>query len=77
MDADRNLLPQLPRGAEGQCRITDRQIEAVQERWGGEDKVAGVAWGAKHIGAVSEFLSDRWGYVARSADWVTVYDYTK
>jgi hypothetical protein len=53
------------------------QIDAVQQRWGGLDRVAGVAWGAKHIGAVTEYLSNRWGYIARSADWVTVFDYTK
>ena len=53
------------------------QILAVQERWGELDKVVGVAWGAKHIGAVVHYLSDRWNYIARSGEWVTVFDYTK
>ena len=53
------------------------QILAVQEQWGELDKVVGVAWGAKHIGAVVHYLSDRWNYIARSAEWVTVFDYTK
>jgi hypothetical protein len=53
------------------------QIAAVQERWRDEPKVVGVAWGAKHIGAVVQFLNDRWAYFARSAEWVTVFDYTK
>lgn len=53
------------------------QIAAVQQRWADEDKVIGVAWGAKHIGSVVHYLSDRWGYIARSSEWVTVFDYTK
>jgi hypothetical protein len=53
------------------------QIAAVQERWGNQAMVVGVAWGAKHIGAVVHYLSDRWNYVARSGEWVTVFDYTK
>ena len=53
------------------------QIAAVQERRPNEVRVVGVAWGAKHIGAVVGYLSAEWGYIARSADWVTVFDYSK
>lgn len=52
------------------------QIEEVQRNYADLHKVVGVAWGAKHIGAVVAYLIDRWGYVARSAEWVTVFDYT-
>jgi hypothetical protein len=52
------------------------QIEDVQRNWGDLDKVVGVTWGAKHIGAIVEYLSDRWDYIARSAEWITVFDYT-
>ena len=53
------------------------QIEVVQGKWSGEDRVVGVAWGAGHIGAVVHHLSSRWGYFGQSADWITVFDYTR
>lgn len=53
------------------------QIDAVQERWADQERSAGIAWGAGHMGAVVQHLRSRWGYFAKSADWVTVFDYTK
>ena len=53
------------------------EIGEVQGRLGDTASVAAVAWGAGHIGAVTEHLSKRWGYFPRSAEWVTVFDYTK
>jgi len=52
------------------------QIEDEQRHWGDLDKMVGVTWGAKHIAAVVAYLSDRWDYIARSAEWITVFDYT-
>jgi hypothetical protein len=53
------------------------EMAKVQIEWAGTQKSVGVAWGARHIGAIAEFLSKRWGYFAQSACWVTVFDYTK
>ena len=53
------------------------QIDQVQNRWASEARTVGVAWGARHIGAVAGYLSDRWDYFSASADWITVFDYTK
>ncbi len=53
------------------------EITKVQTEWANTQKSVGVAWGAKHIGPVAEFLGRGWGYFPRSGDWVTVFDYTK
>jgi hypothetical protein len=53
------------------------EISKVQTEWADAQKSVGVAWGAKHIGPVAEFLGQRWGYFPQSGEWVTVFDYTK
>ncbi|HET6214891.1 MAG TPA: hypothetical protein VFE14_18630 [Micromonosporaceae bacterium] len=46
----------------------------IHEQRGDEDIEVAVVYGAAHIPAVVHGLMDRYGYRARSADWLTVVD---
>ena len=53
------------------------EIDAVQRRHEGDDLTIGIAYGARHMPAVVNHLTDKLGYIAASAEWITVFDYTK
>lgn len=53
------------------------QIDKVQAQYSTEAKTLGVAYGAAHMPAVVHHLTERLGYIASSAEWITVFDYTR
>jgi pheromone shutdown protein TraB len=46
----------------------------LHEERNSEDIEVAVVYGAAHVPAIVEGLRDRYGYRARSADWLTVAD---
>lgn len=53
------------------------QIDEVHRRHRSEAKTLGVAYGAAHMPSVVNHLTDRLRYIASSAEWITVFDYTR
>ena len=52
-------------------------LQRLHEEHGSEAIEVAVVYGAGHVPAVVHGLRTRYGYVARSADWLTVVDLTK
>jgi hypothetical protein len=53
-----------------------QQIDALDREHRQQPWTLGVAYGAAHMPAVVHHLAGRLGYIASSAEWVTVFDYT-
>jgi hypothetical protein len=53
------------------------QVVEIHERSCAENRTVGIAYGALHIPAVVHYLTGKLGYIASSAEWITVFDYTK
>ncbi|GAC1662146.1 MAG: hypothetical protein NVS9B15_25590 [Acidobacteriaceae bacterium] len=53
------------------------QIDQVHDRYRDETMTVGIAYGAAHMPSVVHHLCGKLGYIASSAEWVTVFDYTR
>jgi hypothetical protein len=56
-------------------RLLIDALAAIHETHGAEPLRVGVVYGAQHMISVVHVLSARFGYVARTGDWLTVFDY--
>lgn len=56
-------------------RLLVDALSTIHEAHASEPLRVGVVYGAHHMIAVVHALSARFGYVARAAEWLTVFDY--
>ena len=80
-DEDEMLAEAMPELDDAFLGERDRRLLAALQRLheerGSEALEVAVVYGADHVPAVVHGLRSRYGYVARSGDWLTVVDLTK
>ena len=76
-DQEQALSERMPGFGEAFAGKRDRliaELGRLHEQRGAEAIEVAVVYGAGHVAAMVHRLRDRYGYVARSAEWITVVD---
>jgi hypothetical protein len=74
-EASAELMPELDEalGGERDSRLL-AALARIHEKRSTEDIEVAVVYGAAHVAPAVHALNDRYGYKARSAEWITVVD---